>query len=91
MRKILVPILLITLLNIPLLVTTSLSINEKGDDGLQDSPWPMFSHDEKHTGFSSYDTSSNKGGQKWKFNAYESVTSSPVIDKDGVIYVGASN
>ena len=41
---------------------SSLLNNDGG--GLQDSPWPMFCHDVKHTGRSPYDTSMNNGGEK---------------------------
>ncbi|MEA2054154.1 MAG: PQQ-binding-like beta-propeller repeat protein [Candidatus Thermoplasmatota archaeon] len=59
------------------------------NDGLQDSPWPMFCHDVKHTGRSEYDTSGNPGTLKWKFETGEWVDSSPAIAEDGTIYVGA--
>ena len=90
MRKILVLILLVALFNIPLIVTTSLSTNEEGDDGLQDSPWPMFNHDVRHTGRSLYDTSRNIGGERWRC-AIGSTYSSPAIDKDGVLYIGSDD
>jgi outer membrane protein assembly factor BamB len=53
----------------------------------QESPWPMLGHDPQHTGRSPYDTSKNKGWIEWKFET-EPLKSSPVIDKDGTIYVG---
>lgn len=63
-------------------------IESKNDDGLQDSPWPMFSHDVRHTGRSPYDTSMNEGIERWKFEA-EPIISSPAIAKDGTIYIGS--
>jgi len=89
MKKILTLILLAALLNIPILVTTSLSIDEGGDGGFQDAPWPMFSHDAQHTGKSPYDTTINTGREIWRFEIPGGITSSPSIGKDGVIYVGA--
>ncbi len=59
------------------------------DDGLQDSPWPMFRHDVMHTGGSEYDTSKNYGKEKWRFKVDGWIDSSPAIAKDGTIYVGA--
>jgi outer membrane protein assembly factor BamB len=57
-----------------------------GDDGLRDSPWPMFGHDPQHTGRSPFDTSMNRGWIKWKFET-EAIKDSPVVDVDGTIYV----
>jgi outer membrane protein assembly factor BamB len=63
-------------------------VNVSGTDGLMDSPWPMFGHDVRHTGRSPYDTSTNKGRLKWKIRT-NPIKDSPVIDKDGTVYVGA--
>ena len=57
------------------------------NQGLQSSPWPMFQHDEKHTGRSEYDTSNNTGKEIWRFKTGGGITTSPAIDKDGVIYI----
>jgi hypothetical protein len=64
-------------------------IEPKSNDGPQDSPWPMFCHDVRHTGRSPYNTSGNAGFIKWKFKTEEWVDSSPAIDKNGTIYVGS--
>ncbi len=60
------------------------------DNGLQDSPWPMFCHDVMHTGRSGYDTSMVTGEEIWRYRM-GSVISSPAIDKDGTIYVGSGS
>jgi outer membrane protein assembly factor BamB len=61
----------------------------ESSDGLQDSPWPMFCHDMRHTGRSEYDTSRNTGKEKWRFEMDNWVDSSPAIGDDGTIYVGS--
>ncbi len=68
------------------LLFSSLALSYNDDDGLQDSPWPMFQHDVRHTGRSEYDTSDNVGIEKWKVKL-EPVDAAPAIAKDGTIYV----
>jgi outer membrane protein assembly factor BamB len=58
------------------------------DGGLMNSSWPMQSHDVYHTGRSPYSTANNLGVEIWNYLT-NSWTSSPVIDKDGTIYIGA--
>jgi len=55
----------------------------------QDSPWPMFRHDTKHTGRSPY-TGPGQPNLQWKYPTLDGVASSPSIGTDGTIYVGAS-
>jgi len=55
-----------------------------------DSAWPMFQHDTKHTGLSPFGVTGNLGVLKWKFKMDGSVFSSPVIDKNGTIYIGGN-
>jgi len=52
------------------------------------SPWPMFSHDIRHTGRSPYNVSGNYPTIEWNFSVYGGFSSSPVIDNDGTIYFG---
>jgi len=60
-------------------------------DGPMDSAWPMFGHDTKHTGKSSYGVEGNIPIEKWRFSLGEGMTfSSVAIDKDRTIYVGTS-
>ncbi len=59
--------------------------------GTIDSPWPMCFHDTHHTGRSPYSTADNPGTEKWRFDTVEVTWGSPVIDDDGVIYIGASH
>jgi len=59
-------------------------------DGPMDSSWPAYSHDNCHTGQSPYNTRDNPMDVKWRFEAnYLGFPSSPVIDKNGVLYIGA--
>jgi outer membrane protein assembly factor BamB len=60
------------------------------DDGPMDSAWPMFGHDVRHTGRSSFGAK-GIGVEKWKLDlSTGSIHSSPAIDKDGTIYIGIS-
>jgi outer membrane protein assembly factor BamB len=61
------------------------------DDDPMDSLWPMYCHDTRHTGRSPYSTADNPGTEKWRFDTIEVTWGSPVIDNDGVIYIGASH
>jgi outer membrane protein assembly factor BamB len=60
---------------------------------LADSPWPMFHGGPQHGGLSVYDTSHIDGTIKWKLNIKFKVKTdpfieaSPVIAKDGTIYI----
>jgi outer membrane protein assembly factor BamB len=58
-------------------------------NGLMDSAWPMYCHDKHHTGRSPYSTSDNYGDEIWNFATDGGVYGSPVIDNQGVIYIGA--
>jgi len=53
--------------------------------------WPMFHYNAQHTGQCPYDTSSNNGTLKWKFQTGDHVFSSPAISSDGTIYVGSGD
>lgn len=56
--------------------------------GLINSSWPMYCHDERHTGRSPYNTSHNPGAELWRIRLNGPLlTMSPAIGKDGVIYV----
>jgi len=55
-----------------------------------DSAWPTYNHDNRHTGQSPYNTRDNPMDVKWKFEAeLLGFESSPVIDKNGVLYLPA--
>ena len=54
---------------------------------LANSPWPMFRHDLRHTGRSSY-TGSGKNYLQWVYPIGSS-TSTPAIGTDSTIYVGS--
>ena len=55
-----------------------------------DSPWPMYCHDNQHTGRSPYITSHNQGYEKWRHKIVGIFTMSPSIGNDGTIYVPGS-
>jgi len=54
--------------------------------GLADTPWPMFLHDQRHTGLSTY-TGAQKNTVKWTYDASGSFIGSPVIGSDGTVYI----
>ena len=56
--------------------------------GLADTPWPMFGHDARHTGRSSF-TGPEAPGEKWSLAIGGPLESSPTIAADGTIYVGS--
>jgi outer membrane protein assembly factor BamB len=60
-------------------------------DGPMDSPWPMYCHDVRHTGRSPYSTADNPYEIKWIFDIYGPVWGGPVIDEDGIIYIGTDS
>ena len=64
---------------------------KKSINGLTDVPWPMYCHDIRNTGHSPYSTADNTGKEKWRFDMLDEVTGSPVIDDEGIIYVGANS
>jgi outer membrane protein assembly factor BamB len=54
-----------------------------------DPPWPMYCHDVRHTGRSPYSTADNPGIEQWRFDKNDDeFTGSPVIDDEGIIYIG---
>jgi outer membrane protein assembly factor BamB len=63
----------------------------KPTDGPMDSPWPMYNHDVRHTGQSPYSTADTTGVEKWRMKSGYYVEGCPVIDKNGVIYVGGGD
>jgi outer membrane protein assembly factor BamB len=54
----------------------------------QESPWPMFRHDLKHTGRTDF-TGPSDSILAWTFSANDAITSTPSIGHDGTIYFGA--
>ena len=57
------------------------------DNGLMDSPWPMFGHDTHHTGRSLYGTEGKYLVEKWRFDLAGEFANSPIIDRNGTIYI----
>ena len=60
-------------------------------DGPMNSSWPMYCHDVKHTGQSLFSTENNTGVEKWRFATEGPAWGSPVIDGQGVVYIGADD
>ena len=58
------------------------------DDTQVDHIWPMEKNDAQRTGRSQYDTSHNKGGERWKYFIDIRLETTVVIDKDEMLYVG---
>ncbi len=58
-------------------------------DSPMDSPWPMYCHDVSHTGRSPFNTMGTSETEKWRLKLQGLVWGSPIIDNDGIIYVGA--
>jgi outer membrane protein assembly factor BamB len=56
-----------------------------------DSPWPMYCHDVRHTGRSLHSTNDNPYDVKWMFDIYGPVWGGPVIDEEGIIYIGSDS
>jgi outer membrane protein assembly factor BamB len=61
------------------------------DDGLMNSSWPMYCHDERHTGQSPYSTVNTTGVEKWRISRGYWIEGGPAIDNNGIIYVGGSS
>ncbi len=57
-------------------------------DGPINSSWPMFCHDNHHSGLSPYPTASNPGIEKWRYKTEGSVDGGIAIDIDGTLYFG---
>jgi outer membrane protein assembly factor BamB len=55
------------------------------------SSWPMYCHDLRHTGQSPYSTANTTGVEKWRTALPIMMEGSPVIDKNGIIYVGCDD
>jgi len=52
-----------------------------------EGPWPMYCHDARHTSRSPYSTADNLGVEKWRFDTEDWCSGSPIIDKEGIIYI----
>jgi outer membrane protein assembly factor BamB len=55
-----------------------------------DSPWPTFRRDQRNTGSSPL-PATYAGDQPWMFQTGKGIFSTPVIDNQGVIYVGSAD
>lgn len=54
------------------------------------APWPMFQHDQKHTGKTRF-VGTHVGALRWRFKTDGPIVSSPTIAEDGTIYVGSDD
>ncbi len=63
----------------------------KPTQGLADTPWPMYHHDQRHSGLSQYNTSHVDGTILWKTDLGGQIRSSPVIGFNDTIYVTTFN
>lgn len=67
-------------------------LQKTSGEGLMNSSWPMFHHDVRHTGRSPYGPIDYQPAVKWKFNTDEGGSySSPAIDENETIYIGADD
>ena len=55
-----------------------------------DSPWPTFRRDQRNTG-SSPVVATYLGDQSWSFQTGKGIFSTPVIDNQGIIYIGSAD
>ena len=88
MRKLITILLTLLILFSSISVVTSGQKNQDDENsGLRDSPWPTPQHDVRRTGKSPYGKVGCTGMLKWKVHLSSGAESSPVIDKDGTIYL----
>jgi outer membrane protein assembly factor BamB len=73
----------------------AVSIQTVSHAQLATTVWPMMSHDVRHTGLSTVDTSANPGQLKWVYDMVDQhgtspicLNGSPAIGADGTIYSG---
>ena len=59
------------------------------DGGLMDSAWPMKCQNQRHTSQSPYSTEANPNTEKWRFGTSSDIESSPVVDRDGMVYISS--
>ena len=57
--------------------------------GPMDSAWPMKCHDTHHTSRSPYSTADITSAEKWRYMTNSWIEDTPVIDSNGIIYVGS--
>ncbi len=55
---------------------------------LAEAPWPMGLHDLQHSGCSPF-KAAQTNEVRWKFQANDTIWSSPAVASDGTIYIGA--
>ena len=78
------------LLVLALVIALTTQFWPSGAPMLANSPWPMGQHDPQHTGRSSYSGPSSPE-VRWSYATGGQIYSSPVIGRDGTIYVGSND
>ena len=73
----------------PIETATIKQIQRESSSGFQNSSWPMYCHDTRHTGRSPYSTVDNSGNELWSFNTIGWAVGGPTIDENGTIYIGS--
>ena len=58
---------------------------------LPSAPWPMLGAKPEHSGLSPYGGAPKTPTLRWKFPTALGITAPPVIDRDGVVYVGSGD
>jgi len=71
-----------------LLVCVSIGLMFSPFVSAQQSPWPMFRHDQQHTGQTPYTGPATPDFQ-WSYQTNDGIASSPSIGHNGTIYVGS--
>jgi len=91
-RKLIAILLTLLILFSSISVVTSGQKNQDDENsGLRDSPWPIEQHDVRRTGKSPYGKDGCTALLKWRIELSGAPSSiSPVIDKDGTIYIVTS-
>lgn len=75
--------------NPSVVVNTISRTSFNGCSGLMNSSWPMYCHDIRHTGRSSYTTVNATGVVKWTYGTDGMANGGPTIDSNGTIYIGS--
>jgi outer membrane protein assembly factor BamB len=74
----------------PIKDRTNFDLSMPLSKGVIDSSWPMKCHDTHHTGRSPVGTADIPYDELWRYDFDGSMQTSPMIDIDGIIYVGGS-
>jgi len=70
--------------------TGTATMSERAGPTQLGAPWPVFRHDHRNTGRSEI-RAAYQGGHPWRVQTGKGIFSTPVIDRDGTIYVGSAD